>query len=111
MEISYGSIALGFFSSLFLVFVGAYINHIFSRRAAKKDKLDDFKDKTIADVATMGTKIEVLTNGLSKLEGKLEQNTDVMTKHVAVMDHISRQLKRLFEHNGLRVPDKEVSSG
>lgn len=98
---------IGFGLSIIGMLVGTFIRGYFSNRDKKQDKLENFKDETIKENAVLSTKVEALTNGLSKLEGKVEQNTEILTKHVQLMDHVSRQLKRLFEVNGLRKGDKE----
>jgi len=93
----------GFGSALVIYFIGGF----FSNREKRTDKLDNFKDQTIKDVAIVVTKMEGLSKDINKLEGKVEQNTEIIMEYVKIMDHVSRQLKRLFQHNGLKKEEKD----
>lgn len=111
MPTNSGEILIGMIIAVVGTLSGIFIRGYFANRDKKQDTLDTFKDSTIKDVATLTVKIENLSTGLFKLEGKVEQNTEVLHRHVQLMDHVSRQLKRLFEVSGERAKEKKIVGG
>ena len=119
--------AVGFGLSAVGTAIGVFIKGYFDGRDKRVDATDSdfkaFKDETLkergntnTEIAKLGGKIdnladklEIYTKEVTKLEGKVEQNTDALTKQTTLLDHSIRQNKRLFEHLGLRRPDNQVT--
>lgn len=122
------SMGIGFGFSALGIIVAAIVNRYLINRDKKSETTDEdlkkFKEDTLkdrgdikAEMATFGGKIdnladklEIYTKGVTKLEGKVELNTDALTKQTTLLDHSIRQNKRLFEHLGLR-RNNEAANG
>jgi len=106
MKIDLSMLIIGTITTLLGILFGTIARGYFSSKDKREDQFQDFKEKSIADIAVIKSNIEAISNTVFEIKGRVSQNTEIIQKHVGIMDHVSRQLNRLFELNGQRAIDK-----